>query len=258
MRRLIAFACQDATLVGSLDGAPGTTGVLIVSGGNEVRAGAHRGMAMLAQALAASGIPVFRFDRRGVGDSDGDNAGWEGSAADLAAAALAFRAAQPHVGRIVGFGNCDGATTLALFGRDAGIDALVLANPWIGDDSPLPPPAAIRARYARRLFDGGAWRRLLTSRDGWRKLAAGLRHAASPAAVPPTLANRIGEALAGRGATIVLARGDRTAQLFSERWRGQTIADVGAASRVIELDSDSHSFVGQEAALAAVIMGVVS
>lgn len=258
MRHLIAFECEDATLVGSLDEARGSTGVLIVSGGNEVRAGAHRGMAMLAQALAAAGIPVFRFDRRGVGDSDGDNAGWEGSASDIAAAVAAFRAGQPQVQRIVGFGNCDGATALALFGRDAGVDALVLANPWIGDDSPLPPPSAIRARYARRLLDAGAWRRLLTSPNGWGKLAAGLRRAALPPAAPPTLAGCVAKALACQDATIVLARGDRTAQLFSGNWRGQVIPDTRAASRLIEVDSDSHSFVGQQKSLEAVIMGVIS
>jgi len=258
VRRLIAFACDGATLVGSLDDAPGTTGVLIVSGGNEVRAGAHRGMAMLAQALAADGIPVFRFDRRGVGDSDGDNAGWEASAPDMAAAVAAFRAEQPQLDRVVGFGNCDGATALALFGRDAGIDALVLANPWIGDDSLLPPPAAIRARYARRLLDARAWRRLLTSRDGWRKLAAGLRRAASRAPAPPTLAGRLASALSGGSATIVLARGDRTAQVFSDRWRGKVFADVLPTTRVIDVDDDSHSFVRQQAALEAVIGSVIS
>ena len=48
MRRVIAFACEGETLVGSLDQASGSTGLLIVSGGNEIRAGAHRGMATLA------------------------------------------------------------------------------------------------------------------------------------------------------------------------------------------------------------------
>ncbi len=57
--------------MGTLDDAPGTTGLLIVSGGNEVRAGAFAGQARLAAEIAAAGHPVFRFDRRGVGDSTG-------------------------------------------------------------------------------------------------------------------------------------------------------------------------------------------
>ena len=66
MRHQLSCACNGVMLAASLDEAPGTTGLLIISGGNEVRSGAHRGMATLAQRVAAAGYPVFRFDRRGV------------------------------------------------------------------------------------------------------------------------------------------------------------------------------------------------
>jgi len=79
MRRQLSFACEGAALAASLDEAPGATGLLIVSGGNEIRSGAHRGMAMLAGRVAAAGFPVFRFDRRGIGDSEGVNGGYESS-----------------------------------------------------------------------------------------------------------------------------------------------------------------------------------
>ncbi|MGE2778108.1 hypothetical protein ACQHM9_27125, partial [Escherichia coli] len=81
------------SLVATLDEADGSTGLLIVSGGNEIRSGAHRGMAMLAHRLAAAGIPVFRYDRRGVGDSTGDNKGFLSAEPDLIAAVAAFRRA---------------------------------------------------------------------------------------------------------------------------------------------------------------------
>src|SRR5690606_29966334 len=129
MRRHLSFDCEGAALAATLDEAPGTTGLLIVSGGNEIRSGAHRGMAMLAQRIAAAGHPVFRFDRRGVGDSEGENRGFEASGPDIAAAIAAFRGATPHVTRIAAFGNCDAASALLLH-RPAGIDALLLANPW--------------------------------------------------------------------------------------------------------------------------------
>src|SRR3546814_4060218 len=77
-----------------------------------IRSGAHRGMAMLSQRIAAAGHPVFRFDRRGIGDSDGSNGGFETSGPDIAAAIAAFRAAAPHVARIAAFGNCDAASAL--------------------------------------------------------------------------------------------------------------------------------------------------
>ena len=174
MRRLIAFQCAGETLIGTLDPATGATGLLIVSGGNELRSGAHRGMTMLAARLAAAGVPVLRFDRRGVGDSSGENGGFRAAADDIAAAAAALRREQPQVTRSVGFGNCDAATALTLFGRAAGIDALVLANPWVIEPTDdLPPAAAIRARYAARLRDPAEWRRLLGGGVDLAKLAKG-------------------------------------------------------------------------------------
>src|SRR3546814_10409691 len=102
MRHHLTFACEGAALAATLDEAPGTTGLLIVSGGNEIRSGAHRGMAMLSQRIAAAGHPVLRFDRRGIGDSDGSNGGLEPSDPDIAAALAAFRADQPHALRTNG------------------------------------------------------------------------------------------------------------------------------------------------------------
>ena len=62
-RRLTVFPCAGEWLGGTLDAAPGGTGLLIVSGGSEVRIGAHRGMALLAarpssaSSAAASQLP---------------------------------------------------------------------------------------------------------------------------------------------------------------------------------------------------------
>ena len=74
------FGCGSHKLAGVLDTAPGETGLLWVSGGNELRSGAFAGQAQLAARLAAKGFPVFRFDRRGIGDSEGDNRGFTRSA----------------------------------------------------------------------------------------------------------------------------------------------------------------------------------
>ncbi|MCH7861093.1 MAG: hydrolase 1, exosortase A system-associated, partial [Proteobacteria bacterium] len=119
MRKLIAFPCAGETLLGTLDEAAETTGLLIVSGGNEIRIGAHRGMALLAERVARADYPVLRFDRRGIGDSTGENRGFESSAEDIAAAARAFR--ETGVERIIAYGNCDAATALAFFHAQAGI-----------------------------------------------------------------------------------------------------------------------------------------
>ena len=241
MRRLLTFPCAGETLVGTLDeaaiGMGGTTGLLIVTGGNEVRAGAHRGMALLAARLAAAGTPVFRFDRRGVGDSSGENGGYAASAADLLAAAAAFKQAAPHVERLVGFGNCDAASALALFGRAAGIDAVLLANPWVVATTDLPPAAAIRRRYAERLLDPAAWWRLATGRVNLGKLAGGLRRVAIPE--PRALADRVVAAIAGWGdaARVLLAEGDATAIAFADAARARRLPT--ASERVA---TASHSF----------------
>ena len=154
VRRLTSFTCAGETLAATLDDAPGATGLLIVSGGNEIRIGAHRGMAELAATIAAAGHPVFRYDRRGIGDSTGENNGFESSAEDIREAVAAFRREAPHLTRVVAFGNCDAASALVLFHAEAAIDALLLANPWTieaADD--LPPAAAIRSRYVEKLKD---------------------------------------------------------------------------------------------------------
>lgn len=244
MRRLITFSCGPDTLVGSLDAAAGTTGVVIVSGGNEARWGAHRGMAMLAARLAAADVPVFRFDRRGVGDSTGENRGYAGSGDDLAAAVGRLRSEQPQVQRIVGFGNCDAATALALFGRAAGVDALVLANPWVieATSDALPPPAAIRARYAERLRDPREWWRLLSGGVNIAKLVRGLRQVAAPAA-PSILAEQVAGALADwPPPTLLIAERDNTAIAFADAWRGPAFARVREAARWRTRATDSHSF----------------
>ena len=251
MRRLIAFPCEGETLIGSLDEAAGTTGLLIVSGGNEIRAGAHRGMAELAARVAAADYPVFRFDRRGVGDSTGDNRGFRASAPDLAAAAAAFRA-EANVTRIVGFGNCDAASALALFGRAAGLERVILANPWVvepADD--LPPPAAIRARYAERLRDPAAWRRLARGRVSLAKLARGLARLARPAA---TAQSDVLAAVTawGETATVILATRDATALAYAEAARG------GERSAPVRIDTASHSFADAGEALAATIMETIT
>lgn len=256
MRRLIAFPCEEDTLLGTLDEAVSTTGLLIVSGGSEIRAGAHRGMALLAARVAAAGHPVFRFDRRGAGDSEGENGGWASSAPDMAAAAAAFRREQPQLTRLGALGNCDAATALACFARGAGIDALVLTNPWTGEDADgLPPAAAIRRRYAERLRSPAAWRRVLTGDVALGKLARGLGKVARRP--PASAASRLATGLAAFPGpiTIVLASGDATAIGFRACWNAEALGRVRGRADIVEVPTASHSF--QHAADRAALEGAV-
>lgn len=220
------FACGSKTLVGTLDTAPGSTGLLIVTGGNEIRSGAFGGQADMAARIAAAGFPVFRFDRRGIGDSEGENTGFRHSARDIGAALEAFRAMLPQMGRVVAFGNCDAASALML-SKGAGCDALVLSNPWTiesdGDDTAddaTPPPAAIRARYLEKLTNPREIMRLLGGGVDLRKLARGMIHALRPPPPPSSLAQDMAAGLAGFAGPvrILLATADRTAQVFESAW----------------------------------------
>lgn len=222
MTRLpLSFECQEARCAATLDAAPGKAGLLLVSGGNEIRAGAFNGQARLAAEIAGAGYPVFRFDRRGIGDSEGENRGFRKSGKDIAAALLAFRAMAPQVDRVVGFGNCDAASALMLAGG-AGCDALALSNPWTIEDSEdaTPPPAAIRARYVEKLKNPREVARLISGGVDLKKLARGLMRASQPRSAPSSLAEELQRGLAtfAGPVRILLAESDRTAQVFAERW----------------------------------------
>ncbi|MEO7385660.1 MAG: hydrolase 1, exosortase A system-associated, partial [Gammaproteobacteria bacterium] len=77
--RVVTFTCEGDTLIGILHEAlvPATRGVLIVVGGPQYRIGSHRQFVLLARDLARQGIPILRFDYRGMGDSDGRFRGFE-------------------------------------------------------------------------------------------------------------------------------------------------------------------------------------
>ena len=233
-RRHLAFTCEGDRLVGTLDEASGSSGLLFVTGGNETRSGAFSGQAHLAARIAAAGHPVFRFDRRGVGDSEGENLGFRESAPDIAAALAAFRSAHPSLARIVGFGNCDAASALMLTGG-AGCDALVLANPWTfeSDGETAMSPAAIRSRYAEKLRNPREVMRLVRGNVSPGKLFRGLKQAMRPAPAPSTLleAMRAGIASFLGDVHFLVAGRDRTGLAFAESWDGdvETLVDADHA-----------------------------
>jgi exosortase A-associated hydrolase 1 len=248
MRSVIAYDCVGETCMATLDDARGTAGLLIVSGGNEIRVGAHRGMAKLAADIAAAGYPVFRFDRRGIGDSAGENGEFTSSAQDLATALTSFRAQCPQMERVIAFGNCDAASALLLHPPE-GLAGLVLGNIWVIETvDEMPPPAAIKARYLERMKDPKAWIGLFTGAINLKKLAGGLVRIAKPATVS-TLADSVANGIENCKipATILLAKQDATALAFAEVWNksGFDKARKNPLIKLIEMDSASHSFAAQ-------------
>lgn len=243
MRRHFTFACEGVRLIGTLDQARGTTGLLIVTGGNELRSGAWAGQAQFAARIASAGYPVLRFDRRGCGDSQGANAEFRQSAADIAAAMSAFRAECPQVTHVVAMGNCDAASALML-GGGAGADGLILSNPWTFDDDAADeaPAQAVRNHYRQRLGDLGAIKRLLTGQVAIMPLLRSLVSASKPAAPPSTLAQDMAAGIASFAGPIrfPVAGRDRTGLAFMSGWNRSD-------ERLQQCIGATHSFVEAEA-----------
>jgi len=163
----LVFGCAGELLLGVLSPSaePSTVGVVIVVGGPQYRAGAHRQFVSLARALAEAGFPALRFDYRGMGDSSGALRDFEQASADLDAAVTALQAAQPQVRKVVLWGLCDGASAALLYLHehpDPRVAGLALLNPWVRSEASL-AKTHVKHYYLQRLRE----------REFWRKLASG-------------------------------------------------------------------------------------
>ena len=259
MRRLLTLDLEGARLGATLDVGVGETGLLLATGGSQTRVGSHRMYERLAKGLAERGITCLRFDRRGVGDSESEDPGFRGSGPDLAAAAAALRREAPALNRVFGFGLCDGATALTLFADEAGLDGLVLVNPWLVEAAAdAPPPAAIRHHYRQRLLSLEGWKKLLTGSIDYGKLMKGIIRISGRQSGSP-LAAEVVAAMARhrRPAQLILASGDATA--IAAEIELKSINFIGLSKDFQRIDSDSHTFArpGDEAALLDAVLEAV-
>jgi len=168
------FPCQGAELVGMLHpgAAQASRGVLIVVGGPQYRAGSHRQFLLLARDLAAAGVPVWRFDYRGMGDAGGEVVDFEHCNDDIAAAVDAFFARSPGLREVIIWGLCDAASAALFYAwRDRRVAGLVLLNPWVRTEAGE-SRTFLKHYYLKRLFSAELWAKI---RRGDFDLAESLR-----------------------------------------------------------------------------------
>jgi exosortase A-associated hydrolase 1 len=188
--RAMTIRCGDTTLVGILSRPEQArqTGVLVLVGGPQYRAGSHRQFVLLARRLASEGYPVLRFDFGGTGDSTGAPTDFESTGPNIAAAMDALVHNAPSVRKVVIWGLCDAASA-ALLDWDARKDPRVvgycLLNPWVRSATTF-ARTQIRHYYWQRLASPDFWKKLLGGRVGigraFGELVTKIRMASRPAA----------------------------------------------------------------------------
>lgn len=196
---ILQFECEGRQLIGMLHRpAQATdTGLLcIVAEGAQYRVGCCRQQVILARSLAAQGVPVMRFDYRGMGDAEGDSP--RDRHPDIHAAVDAFLAAAPEVDKVVLYGGCDGASAVAISGwRHPAVSGWILNNPYV-EEQRAQAKVALKHYYLQRLKSRDFWRKLLRLKfdlgDSARSLLGNLRRAFGLSQAKPAADTAAGDA----------------------------------------------------------------
>ncbi len=258
----IIFECAGDELVGILHPpahvASAGIGVLLVVGGPQYRVGSHRQFVLLARDLAAAGIPVFRFDYRGLGDSAGVRRDFEGIADDITAAEEVFFSHQDGLKSVVLWGLCDAATANAFYGSEDGRNRVIgqiALNPWARTPEGQ-AEAYIKHYYAKRLLSADFWNKMFSFKvnpraaigDFLAKLGqARKKRTTSVQSESRPLPTRLCEAQLAfnRPVLIILSGQDLTAKEYESRvnesaeWRQWFESEMVQVSRLEQAD---HTF----------------
>lgn len=236
--------CADASLRQGV-------GLVIVSGGAQYRAGAHRQFALLARTLADQGFAVLRFDLPGVGDSPGEPLPFETCAPSVGAAIDALQAQAPYATHTALWGLCDGASACLLYQderADPRVAGLALLNPWVRSEQTL-AAAHLKLYYRDRLRQRDFWRKLAHGGVGLRalrELAQTVRQRLSPPAAPLPFQARMGRAWQAceRPVLLLLSEKDITAREFNEALADRAVWGDGAQRpnvQRVRLDGADHT-----------------
>ena len=168
-------------LVGILavpEGATASTGVVVIVGGPQYRAGSHRQFVLLSRALAAAGYPVLRFDYRGMGDSGGDLRDFADVSMDIASAINTLLTQVTSLRGVALWGLCDGASAALLYlhaTQDIRVRGLCLLNPWVRSEASL-AKTHVKHYYLQRLKQKEFWTKLARGGVAGKALAGLVRN----------------------------------------------------------------------------------
>jgi exosortase A-associated hydrolase 1 len=251
----LTFDCEGEELIGLLHSGESKTGVVVVVGGPQYRVGSHRQFLLLARSLSAAGIPVLRFDCRGMGDSSGSFPGFEYLETDIRAAVDCLTTHAPQVRQVILGGICDAASAILMYAHtDERIAGVTILNPWIRSETGL-ARTQVRHYYLRRFFQGQFWQRLLTGKvpigdalGGFlNKLRQGSRRATTDGPADPS--DFIQRMQAGlqrfQGSVLCILSGqDITAAEFSDLIKAKEWRDLMARPgiRIERLAQANHTF----------------
>lgn len=246
-QRALRFTCNGSGLVGIIDvpERPLPRGVLVVTGGPQYRVGSHRQFTLLARLLAQRGIPVMRFDRRGMGDSEGEPRSYDRIDHDIRAAIKEFFLQMPDMKEVVIWGLCDAATAAAFYAStDDRVRGLVLLNPWVRTPEGE-ARAMLRHYYLARLGEVAFWKKVASGNLDFAASAAALRqnmrlavsdrHSLLPQRVIDSLAQFNGQVL------VVLSEGDLTAREFARLMERHNVR-----ARRVDISGANHTFASQK------------
>ncbi|MBI3776072.1 MAG: hydrolase 1, exosortase A system-associated [Gammaproteobacteria bacterium] len=160
----LTFGCETEALIGVLHPgrAHAQVGVVLVVGGPQYRVGSHRQFVLLARSLAQAGIPVLRFDYRGMGDSSGAQRSFESVDNDIRSAIDVLCQQVRSVQKVMLWGLCDAASAALFYAhQDPRVAGLVLLNPWVRTEAGM-ARAYLKHYYLRRMVSGEFWKKLLS------------------------------------------------------------------------------------------------
>lgn len=162
----VVFSCAGEQLLGVVHcGNPeATVGIVIVVGGPQYRVGSHRQFVLMARQLAAGGIPVLRFDYRGMGDSSGERRTFGRVEQDIRVAIGCLMDKSPNIKHVTLMGLCDAASIIMMYGeRDKRVTGLILMNPWVQTEDGF-GENRLRHYYFPRLLQKSFWRKVLSGK----------------------------------------------------------------------------------------------